>query len=287
MGCASAAVVGLLATGCGGSASDSSGVADENIVDGRKDSTDTGVVEIFIHKRDASGNLIAGPRASGILVMPNLVLTARHVVAISDSPTAKCPGIGRPVKSDASERILVLSALTPADDLGQHNVRSVQTPAGTDDQELCGSDIAIIELSQPITGAKVIDPRLDGPATPGEKYKAVGYGLTSTDNNAPSGPASRTAKSGISVTSLGPVHHGDVYVTAGEWMAQDAPACNGDSGGPALASDGRAIGVFSRGNCSVSVYTGLDTYADWIRAAARTAAEHAGTAPPTWAQDTR
>lgn len=267
---------------CGASEEDvGNGSAD--LTSGAVDRDHTGVVKIYIHKRDATGALVAGPTASGFLVTPTLVVTARHVVSFLGAPTATCPlGTTTPPTPDLPTRLLVTNALTPEDDLRSANVKAIFVPPQTDGVDICGNDLAVIELAAPIPGAVLIAPRLDAAPVVGAPLTLSSYGTT--------GPSTEPSKTRLERTvKVMDLEHSDgaeafKFLPAKELATTGA--CPGDSGGPALGSDGRAIGVSSRGEqtCTVAIYARLDVAAAWLRSQAVGASNRAGTAIPPWAK---
>jgi hypothetical protein len=93
----------------------------------------------------------------------------------------------------------------------------------------------------------------------------------------------RMRVNGLSVGCVGAQECAGTGATGTEWAAE-SPICSGDSGGPALDAAGRVIGVASRGDpdCSVGIYSAVDSWKDLIVSTAIDAADDGGYAPPTW-----
>ena len=75
-------------------------------------------------------------------------------------------------------------------------------------------------------------------------------------------------------------------VKTDEFVAE-SPVCSGDSGGPALDSEGRVCGVTSRGDdqCTIAIYSSVAAWRDFIVEKTFEAAKGGGYTPPTWAGD--
>jgi hypothetical protein len=170
-------------------------------------------------------------------------------------------------------------------DNGQHTylgTGSIQVP---EKPGFCGNDIALVTLQGkgvPTEIAQALVPRIHSTANAQELFSAIGYGWTSP---AGSGSGRRMRVDENTVQCAGDTCQGRVgEIGLDEWLGT-ARTCPGDSGGPALDSDGRVIGVLSRGpeDCRVSVYTDVEAWKDLIVASALAAAESGALAPPAWA----
>ena len=246
--------------------------------------TDTAVVGIV----SFSGGMGV---CSGSLIMPNLVLTARHCVArvtneVGGGVDCDVTTFGSTYQPDR----LYVTTLASLDDGGAsayHVAAEVIVPA---DPAFCGNDMALIILEAPIPAyeATPLVPRVDTAivveypfTTPGEEYSAVGYGITGDDKEDSGLRRRRDELTATCVEKQCPTYFG---MTPTEWLG-DEGICSGDSGGPALDLQNRVIGVVSRGgsNCSTPIYGSVHAWGDWIIAGAQRAAQVGAEELPRWA----
>lgn len=281
-GLASSLLVGAL-VGCS-AAPDASPVAGakQAIQGGTLDTTDTGVVAILI----TTGQGIAV--CTGALIAPNVVLTAHHCVA--DSYTTACGpnGFGTPyrvgsfaVTSGYAEaaRYFGRGMAPGVDGSTWLGVSKVSVPGN----DICGQDIAILQLSSSMTGVCPLIPRIDEDVVNGEPYVAVGFGITSPNGQM---AGTRYSVSGMSVTCSGNCSSDESATLEWEGGTEaNAGTCEGDSGGPAIDALGRVIGTVSRGpaySCNSTVYESTYASGAWIASTASAAAQAGGNQVAGW-----
>jgi hypothetical protein len=203
---------------------------------------------------------------SGVLIAPNVVMTARHCVSTQTSTQISCdqngvsanpPDFGADV---AANTINVFTGATPA---------LLSTPASTGTAifhppgtTLCNLDMALVVLGQPITGVAPLQVRLTGAVTTAESVRTVGYG--ENDQNAPLG--TRFRKDGLSVLAVGSTISASMTPLGSNEFELGESMCQGDSGGPAIdEKTGAVVGIVSRGGACTDpaghVYTATSGFA--------------------------
>ncbi|MEO8178724.1 MAG: S1 family peptidase [Deltaproteobacteria bacterium] len=247
------------------------GQVSEPIVGGETDREHLAVLAIALVTRREEA------LCSGSLIAPNLVLTARHCVAITASEKVEC-GESTFGKIYSPDNLWVSSSTT----IGGSNFYPVREIAVPDsDAELCGSDIALMILDGQFRESSIapMTPRLDLPAKRGESITAVGYGDALTDGEA----GTRRAVGGLQVVCGPSDCNAPQLLTQREFVGEQG-VCDGDSGGPALDSAGRVVGVASRAteDCGLAVYSAVSPWRDWIIGVAEHAGDLGSYDPPQW-----
>lgn len=238
----------------------------------------------------------AGPKGncqgfcSGALILPNVVVTARHCV--NQTPkTIDCTA-NPPIRFGASEGVSWITTNNKMfqSTLGWHQVDQIIVP--TDDR-VCGHDIALLVLKDVVPAAEAA-PVIPGVQYPmgdlnkyAQSFTAIGYGNTSPQGFT---AGTRRIRQNIQVLCIPGDEFRDCPVEASvndnEFIGGDG-TCEGDSGSSAyetqsfLKNKPVSFGVLSRGGqsddgltCKQSLYTRLDKWRDLVVQAADTASKN-------------
>jgi len=265
-------LVASLTIGCGGASAKEQRLM-QAILGGELAPEASAVVEIIN---------FAGGQCSGSVIGPKLVLTARHCIAdtVVDDRKVRC-GETTFTVADSAGAVFVLALPETSDDPADYlAVSAIRLPDAAD-ADLCGTDVALLVLKEPLAGVAPLVPRVDLEAQAGESYSAVGYGVDESQAGRPSGVRKRLE--GLVVDCAGKqCELPDVQDN--EWVGSGGP-CSGDSGGPALDREGRVIGVVSRGKdpCREPVFSSVAARADWLKAEALELTSRTPAQRPNWA----
>jgi V8-like Glu-specific endopeptidase len=309
-GCAGAVAAAWIA-GCGSSndpAAEATGVTSSAIQGGATDTTHTfavGVVQVMSQTIEfCSGNLLT----------PNLVATARHCVAEISSPQIDCATatFGALVQSST---LYVTTDTTITQQSGFVGVRSggIYVPS---ESKVCGNDIALLVLDQPINlpggyPNGYVVPAINPPLTDPSRstiITAIGYGIDTPTDDSGATAGTRRIKENVSLACIpNDPNFTDCfsdpsamqYLTAAEFISGDETTCEGDSGSGVYdqsqfnAGKWVSYGVLSRGSvsadgldCVQPIYTRFDAWGSLLSQAAAAAAaapDSGGYALPSWA----
>ncbi len=239
---------------------------------------------------------------SGALILPNLVVTARHCV--DDSPERIDCKTAKFGARHSGQSYITTQTTIPQTQSGFYAVSQIITPTAS---EVCGNDIAFMILANNVTEATPVTPGIQYPMTAAQyshTVAVVGYGITSPTAS-DSGTRRKRENVGMFCVPGDPTSlNCGVADSSGliqgimsdrEFIVKEG-TCSGDSGSSAfdqpLWNKGTRLsfGVLSRGGasadnktCIQSTYTRLDAFRDLVISTAKTAsANWTKYAEPSW-----
>jgi hypothetical protein len=192
---------------------------------------------------------------SAALVAPNLALTARHCVSHLVPGAFSCTVRGELESLDPDAGVLGLHLPPetlefhsgPAD--GRELVARGREVLSTLSETICVNDIAFVVLDRPLD-LPILPLRVDGRANVSEEVTLLGYGLDDAMYGralVPSEDLERNRRDDLVIFDVGPESADDVTSAPPRTIVLEGPSgCLGDSGGPLLARETRAVlGVYS------------------------------------------
>lgn len=186
---------------------------------------------------------------TGVLVAPNVLLTARHCVSQVEGSGIACGEDGSPIQGGGvlgdfePSQLSVL--LGPKLDFNNFEfAASGKKIIHSGSTNLCNNDFAIVILDKKIENAKIAPIRLESPPVAGEMILAVGWGQSNNSSG-----FGRRRRADIPITAVGSYFSAtDGIILGPNEFGVGESICQGDSGGPAFdQKTGAVIGVVSRG----------------------------------------
>jgi hypothetical protein len=237
-----------LLLGCAAPPLESVGTWHDTVIAGEVDDNEADAAVIVVKSR-------YDEPATGVLVAPTLVLSARQLV-VTAGPQKKdrfflqCAEdqrglpVGQPIEH----------ANDPANyfvGTGSEFSQVVRFFAGAE-LDLCGNDMVLLQLESAVRKIAPLPLRLDEPPRVGERGWLVGWGMTELSDDVMEGQglviSDERRRRAIDVRAVGKTEFetksGTLAVPAGMFLAPPS-GCYGDIGGPFIAESGAVIGILS------------------------------------------
>lgn len=296
------ALAAAVAAGCSSQdrPADPFGTATSDIQGGTADTTHTFAVGVAITQTGLT-------LCSGALLAPNLVATARHCVAPPPAEPIDCATTMFGSLATAAN-VFVSDDAVLTNSSRFVKVTNVIVPTGPNQNKVCGNDIALLILAQPIQLPHYVTPIITPPMTDHSLFSttmtAIGYGVDTPTDTTGATSGTRRIRENIDLTCIpNDKTFADCFAdpTASRFISANefeggAGTCDGDSGSSAyeqrsfLQGQWNSFGVLSRGGvdpdgstCIASVYTRFDAWGPLLVSAAQQAALAGGYSPPVWA----
>jgi hypothetical protein len=242
---------------------------------------------------------------SGALIAPNLVMTARHCIDMTPKAidcTSSTNTFGAAYASPSNYYITTDYVMNQSTTGWHQGLQIFTTPGGVGTQ-ICGNDMALIELIDNVSlaeaGGAFVTPVVQYNMTDHPRYSttvtAIGFGDTSATST---DAGERHILQDINLVCI----PGDAVipcgtlsqVTVNEFVSGNS-TCEGDSGSSAYEQTNFnknipvSFGTLSRGStsgdtCEQPIYTRTDAWSSFIISTALTAASAGGYTAPAWTQ---